>query len=113
MNKFIHGLIAAFFGFACLCLWGMLNLTSVVMFRVSENPPAFTRFCIGLKPLFVVLPIIAVAYCFYVWIRKADLRRSWVSFFAATMGSLVLILMPTLIAVWLPVIQFIELTARK
>lgn len=113
MNKFIHGVIMAFFGFACLCLWGMLNLTSVVMFRVSENPPAFTRLWVGLKPLFVVLPILALAYCLVVWIRQADVRRTWVSFFAATMGSLVLILMPTLIAVWLPVIQFIELAARK
>jgi hypothetical protein len=113
MNKLIHGLIAAFFAFACLCLWGMLNLTSHVMFRVSDNPPAFTQFCIGLKPLYVVLPIVAVAYCFYVWIRKADTRRSWVSFFAATMGSLVVVMLPTLLAIWLPVIQFMDIATKK
>jgi hypothetical protein len=113
MNKLIHGLIAAFFAFACLCLWAMLNLTEHIMFRVTENPPGFTQFCIGLKPLFVVLPILAVAYCIYVWIRKADTRRSWISFFAATMGSLVVVMLPTLLAVLLPVIQFMELTVKK
>ena len=112
MNKIIHGLIAAFFAFACACLWGMLNLTSHAMLRVSDQPPAFTLFCVGLRPLFVALPIVAGAYCLYVWIRKTDVRRSWVPFFAATMGSLVLVMLPTMIAVWLPVIQFIELTGR-
>ena len=113
MNKTIHGFIAALFAFACSCLWGMLTLISHVMIRVSDHPPAFTQFWVGLRPLFVVLPVVATAYCVYVWIRKTDSRRSWVPFFAATMGSLVLIMLPTMIAVWLPVIQFIELTGRK
>ena len=113
MNKAIHGLIAASFAFACWCLWGMLTLTSRVMLRVSDHPPAFTQLCVGLRPLFAVLPVVAAVYCLYVWIRKADLRRSWVAFFAATMGSLVLVMLPTLIAVWLPVIQFIDLTGKK
>ena len=113
MNKIIHGFIMAFFAFACACLWGMLNLTSVAMFRVSDQPPAFTLFCVGLRPLFVVLPIVAAAYCLYVWIRKADIGRSWVPFFAATTGSLVVVMLPTMIAIWLPIIQFIELTGKK
>ena len=113
MNKAIHGIIAASFAFACCCLWSMLNLTLHVMLRVSDHPPAFTQLCVGLRPLFVVLPVVAAAYCVYVWIRKADLRRSWVPFFAATMGSLVLVMLPTLLAVWLPVIQFIGMTGQK
>ena len=113
MNKIIHGLIAAGFAFACWCLWAMLKLTSHVMLRVSDHPPAFTQLCVELKPLLVVLPVLAAAYCLYVWIRKTDHRPSWVPFFAATMGSLVLVMLPTMIAVWLPMIQFIELTGKK
>jgi hypothetical protein len=113
MNKTIHGLIAAAFAFACWCLWGMLTLASKLMLRVSDHPPAFTELCVGLRPLFVVLPVLAAAYCLYVWIRKTDPRRSWVPFFAATMGSLVVVMLPTLIAVWLPVIQFIGLAGAK
>ena len=113
MNKIIHGLIAVFFAFACWCLWGMLTLTASVMLRVSDHPPAFTQLCVGLRPLFVALPILAAGYCLYVWIRKTDIRCSWVPFFAATIGSLVLVMLPTMIAVWLPVIQFIELAGKK
>ena len=111
MNKIIHGVIAGFFAFACWCLWGMLTLISQVMGRVSEHPPGFTQIIVGLRPLFVILPIVAATYCFFVWVRKPDSRHPWVPFFAGAMGILMLVTLPTMIAVWLPVIQFIELTA--
>ena len=113
MNKLIHGLIAVSFAFACLCLWGMLTLTSHVPPRVAGQVPAFTQFCIGLRPLFVVLPVVAAAYCLYVWIRKTDHRHSWVPFFATTMGCLMVVMLPTIIAVWLPVIQYIGVIGTK
>ena len=112
MYKVIHGLITALFAFACFCLWGMLGLTSHVVLRVSDHPPAFTQLWVSLRPLFVVLPALAAAYCVYVWIRKSDSGRSWVPYFAAIMGSLVSVMLPTMIAVWLPVMQFIELTRK-
>lgn len=113
MNKLIHGLIAVSFAFACLCLWGMLTLTSNTMLRMQAQPPAFTQFCIGLRPLFVVLPIMVAAYCLYVWIRKTDLlQRPWMPFFAATMGCLVVVTLPTMMAAWLPVIQFIGVIGK-
>ena len=113
MNKIIHGLIAVLFAFACCCLWGMLTLISHVLPRVSDDPPAFTELCVGLRPLLIVLPVLAAAYSLYVSIQKAKIRRSWVPFCTATAGSLVTITLPTLIAVGLPVIQFIELTGKK
>lgn len=109
MNKTIHGLIALCFAFACLCLWGMLTLSSQVILRSSTTAPAFTRFCIGLRPTFVVLPILAAAYCLYVWMRKTGPSRSWVPYFAATTGLLVITMLPTLIAVWLPFIHFMAM----
>ena len=113
MNKPIHGLITASFGVSCWFLWGMLRLTEGYMHRVSDYPPQFTQLCVSLRPTFVVLPILALAYCIYVWCRKADPRRNWVGFFAAITATLMLILLPTLIAVWLPMVKFMEMTSRS
>jgi hypothetical protein len=112
MNKTIHGLIAAFFGIACCFLWGILSLASMLMVRASDHAPAFTQLCVGWKPLLVVLPLVGVIYCVYVWIRKNDGRCTWQGFFAGTMATLMLVMLPTLIACWLPVVQFIELSKR-
>ena len=108
MNRLIHGLIAVFFGVACWFLWGVLTLTSNVMLRISDHPPAFTQLCVSLRPVLVVLPALAAGYCLLVWIRKAEVVNSWFGFLASTMMALVLVLIPTMIAIWLPVIQFIE-----
>jgi len=62
--------------------------------------------------VFAVLPFIAAAYCIYVWIRKTDGRRSWVSFFAATMGVLVVVTLPTFVAMYLPLVAQLEHLAK-
>jgi len=111
MNKLIHAVILAVFGIACWFVWGMLTLTTHVG---GEGPlPAFTRLCLGLRPVAVVLPIVAAAYCLYVWIRKADGRRSWVGFFAATMCALVLVTFPTFVAAYLPLVNSLNRLASK
>jgi hypothetical protein len=113
MNKIIHGLIALFLSLACLCLWGMLNIISHTMLRVAAHPPGFTQLCVELRPLIFVLPALAVIYCVYVWLGKKSIQHSWMPFFAAAMGSLVLVGLPVIIAAWLPVIQFIEQNGLK
>jgi len=65
------------------------------------------------RPLLVVLPILAAAYCIYVWVRKTDERRSWVGFFAATMCALVLVTLPTMVAAYLPLIESLSRLAGK
>ena len=111
MNKLIHAVILAVFGIACWFVWAMLTLTTHV--RGGGELPAFTRLCVGLRPLALVLPIIAAAYCIYVWIRKADGRRSWVGFFAATMCALVLVMLPTFVAAYLPLLDSLNWLASK
>jgi hypothetical protein len=113
LNKLIHGLVAVGLSIACWFLWGMLRLTAGFMHRVSDYPPMFTQLCVSLKWVFAVLPIVALAYCLVVWVRKPDPHHSWVGFFATTMGVLVLTAMPALIAVWLPMVKFIEQAAGK
>jgi hypothetical protein len=84
MNKFIHGLIFVFFGIVCWFEWAVLTLTSHV---IRGGPlPGFSRLCVELKPVFVVLPVLALAYCLFVWSRKTEPRNSWIGFFAVTMA---------------------------
>lgn len=112
MNKLIHAGILAVFGIACWIVWGMLTLTSHV--RTDGTPlPAFTRLCIGLRPVAVALPIIAAAYCVYVWVRKPGPSRSWIGFFAATMCALVLVTLPTFVAAYLPLVASLDRLVSK
>lgn len=113
MNKLIHGLIAAFFGIACWLLWAMLTVVSKLILRVSDQPPLFTQLIVDLKPLLILLPVLVVGYCLFVWIRRVEKSPSWVGFFAGAMMALVLIMLPTMIAVWLPVIQFVDQTITR
>ena len=103
MNKVINAVILVVFGIACWCVWGMLVLAGHV--GAGGQLPAFTRLCIALRPVVVVLPIAAAAYCIFVWIRKADGRRSWVGFFATTVCALILVGLPTFVAAYLPLID--------
>ncbi len=105
MNKSIHALIVAVFAIACLFLSWMLALIAQLMPRMPL--PGFTQFCVSLKPVLYVLPILAVAYCCRVWFSKEATRRSWVGFFAGTMMALVLVMVPTIIATWLPMLAVV------
>jgi len=92
----------------------MLTLTmQSIRFGGGYSLPAFTQLCIRFRPLLVVLPILAAAYCIYVWVRKTDERRSWVGFFAATMCALVLVTLPTMVAAYLPLIESLSRLAGK
>jgi hypothetical protein len=96
LNLIIHGLILAFFSIGCWFLWGLLQL------------PAFTVLVVGFMPYLIAPPVLAAAYCAYVWFWKSGGRSSWIGFFATTMAVLVLLTLPTLIAVLLPMIAFMN-----
>lgn len=112
MNKLLHGGILAVFAFACLLMWGMLTLVSNG--PMSIDAPAFTRLWADLRWIFWVLPIVAAGYCCFVFFRKDLPQGNWFGFFAAVMTALVLMLLLTLVAVWLPlVVRFTELAANR
>jgi len=106
MNKLAHTLVLAVFGIACYFTWGILTLASRT--GHGEGLPDFTTLCIGLRPVLIVLPIIAAAYCLWIWFRKAERLPSWMGFFAATTSALVLVTFPTLIAAYLPLLKAIN-----
>jgi hypothetical protein len=115
MNKIIHGLVLVFFGIGCWWSWALLTACKNFSMVLLEGGslPAFTRLCLGLRPALYVLPLLALAWCVFVWFRKAESRGSWVSFFAASTSVILLVAFPTVIAVYLPMVQAFSLMAGK
>jgi hypothetical protein len=111
MNKIAHALILAVFGIACFFLWSVLKLAPYI--GHGQALPAFTLFCVKLRPMTIALPILATAYCLWIWFRKADRLPSWVAFFATTMSILVLLILTTLIAALLPLISVADRLASN
>jgi hypothetical protein len=113
MKKLIHALVLAVFGFGCWITWAILTLAPQVRRADPAALPAFTRLCISLRPLVIALPMVAVIYCIWVWSRKADRVPSWVGFFAAATGALVLVTLPALVAAYLPLLSAVNTLASK
>ena len=113
MKKFIHLLILAMFGFGCFCSWGILALLAPFVRHANLPLPGFTILCISLRPVVIALPMIAAVYCVWVWIRKADRVPSWTGFFAAMVGVLVFVTLPTMIAAYLPVLAAVNHLTSK
>jgi hypothetical protein len=113
MKKLAHILVLAVFAVACWFLWGILHLAAVTGYGQALPLPAFTILCIALRPVLIVLPILAAGYCLWVMFRKAERLPSWLTFFAATMSVLVLVTLPTLVAAYLPLLKTINHLASR
>jgi hypothetical protein len=112
MNKIIHGVVLALFGAACWFVSLILRLPP--MAARGRMLPAFTRLCMGLGPyLLLGLAILATAYCLRVWLRKTDTGNSWVAFLATTVAALGLVLLPTIVAIYLPVVDALNHLAHN
>jgi hypothetical protein len=122
MNKWMHAVVLAVFGGACWFL-GLLILKLPLMVlpataRLRSVPPeqvtlpAFTRLCMDAGPiLLAALTFLALVYCVYVWTRKGERAASWTGFLATTMSALVLVLLPSMVAIYLPLVDFINRSA--
>jgi len=108
MKKLAHILVLAVFGVACWFLWGILHLVA----HGALALPGFTLLCVALRPVLIILPILAAAYCLGILFLKAERLPSWVPFFATTMSVLVLVTPPTLFAAYLPLLRAIELFGK-
>ena len=115
MNKLAHGIILAFFGAACWLVWALLQLPLMVRVHgVAPQLPAFTKFCMEVGPSFVGgLAALATAYCVWVWFRKAESRPSWVGFLATATGSLFLVSLPVVVAIYLPLVNALNTLPAK
>ncbi len=115
MNKIAHAIILALFGVACWLVWVLLQLPLMVRLHgVELHLPAFTRFCMGVGPIVIIgLATLATAYCIWVWLRKAAPRNSWVGFLAAATGSLFLVTLPVVVALYLPLVNALQSLPAK
>src|SRR5262249_3031485 len=118
MNKILHALVLIIFGGACWFLSLILRLPLMVQTMTARLPsvppgqsvlPAFTRMCMAVGPfLLAALALLALSYCIYVCVRKAERQASWVGFLATTMSALVLVILPTVVAIYLPLVDFLD-----
>ena len=112
MNKIIHGIVLALFGAACWFVSLILRLPT--MAAPGRVLPAFTRLCMGLEPyLLLGLAILATAYCLRVWIRKTDTGNSWVAFLSTSVAALGLLMLPTIVAIYLPLVDALNHLAHS
>jgi hypothetical protein len=109
LNKIMHGLILVFFSVGCWFLWAMLQFPHRMVWANGMNMPAFTRLVMSFGSSFLAVPpLLAAVYCVFVWVRRPNGRSSWVGFLATSMAVLILITLPTLIALLLPMIAFMN-----
>ena len=68
----------------------------------------------GLGPSVIIgLATLATGYCVWVWLRKAETTRSWVGFLATATGSLFLITLPIVVAIYLPLVSALQSLPAK
>lgn len=104
MNKIIHAIVLLLFGASCWFVSLILRLPP--MAAPGQQLPAFSRFCMGLGPFVLLgLAILATCYCVWVWTRKTDNRGSWVGFLATAVAALGLVMLPIVVAIYLPLVQ--------
>lgn len=118
MNKAMHAVVLVVFGAACGLLLLILKLPSMVLPAIarlsSVTPgqavlPAFTRLCMAVGPVLIaVLAVLAFGYCIYIWVRKAERPPSWTGFLSATMCALVLVLLPSIVAIYIPLVDLLN-----
>jgi hypothetical protein len=93
-------------------VWAILKLPLLTPSR--EHLPAFTRLCLGLVPgLLLGLAIAATAYCLRIWIPKTDPGHSWLAFLATAAAVLGLVMLPTIIAIYLPLVGALNSLAHN
>jgi hypothetical protein len=119
MNKLMHAVVLAVFAGACWFLALILIKLPMMVLpataRLRSVPleqaalPAFTRLCMGAGPvLLAVFGLLALGYCIYVWARKAERVAPWTGFLATTMSALVLVLLPSMVAIYIPLVDFLN-----
>ena len=123
MNKTLHAVVMIVFAGACWFLAMMLRLPSMIEPMAAKLPnaqpgqtvlPAFTRMCMVAGPIILaVLAVLALGYCVYVWLRKSERQMPWVNFLATTMSALLVLALPTVVAIYLPLVAFLNLSGAS
>lgn len=111
MKRLIYALGLTVFAFNCWFAWALVTLTLDIR-NAGRVLPYFANLCISLRPVMIVLPILAVAYCLWAWLRKPEQVPSWTGFFVATMGVLIGIVFPAMVSSYLLLVDPMKLVFR-
>lgn len=112
MKKLTSALVLAVFGFNCWFAWAMLTLLLDIR-NAGRVLPHFTNLCISLRPLLVLLPIVAVAYGLWLWLRKPTNVPAWTSLIVITMTLRILFVFPALLTSYWLVIDPVRSSVMK
>ena len=108
----MHGVVLALFAGECWFVSVILKLPT--MTGRGGVLPAFTRMCMAVGPILLgALAILATAYCVWVWSRKTETRSTWVGFLSTTMAGLGFVMLPTLVAIYLPLVDVLNRMASR
>jgi len=111
-NIIAHGVVLLVFSVGCFFLWALLRIPLFLQGTLAKlgghRLPAFTQMVMDYGSFLYLPPLVAAAYCVYVWFRKSRGTGSWMGFFATTVAVLVLLTLPTVFAALLTVVQILQ-----
>src|SRR6266480_2916210 len=117
MNKTLHAVVLIVFTGACWFLSLMLKLPLMVQAMMAKLPsvpseppglPAFTTLCMTAGPFLLAgFVFLALSYCVYWWVRKGERQPRCIGFLATTTSALLLVVLPTVVAIYLPLVEFL------
>jgi len=108
MKTLTSVLVLGVFGSSCLLAWAMLGLMSNVK-SAGRAVPYFTDLCIFLRPVLIVLPLVALAYYLWLWFRKEERVSRWMGFVMATMTALIVFVLPAMSTSYLLIIDQVKM----
>jgi hypothetical protein len=58
--------------------------------------PYFTNFCVSLRFTLLILPLIAIAYCLWLWLHREERASQWTGFIVGTMAVMIVFVLPAM-----------------
>jgi hypothetical protein len=107
MTKVSNALVFGVFAGSCLIARAMLTLMLEVR-NAGRVLPFWTNQCISLRPLLLLMPIAAAAYCLWLCLRKGESASRGTAFVVATMTPLILFVLPAIATSYLPMMYLVR-----
>jgi hypothetical protein len=107
MRKLANVLVLGVFAGSCLIARAMLTLMLEVR-NTGRVLPYLSNLCISLRPLLLLMPIAAAAYCLWLWLRKGEEASRGTGFVLATMTLLILFVLPAIATSYLPMMSLVR-----
>ena len=108
MKKLTCALVLGVFGSTCLLAWAMLSLMFDVK-HAGRALPYFTDLCLVLRPVLIVLPVVAVAYYLWLCFQQEERLSRWMGFVVVTMTALIVFVLPAISTSYLVMVDPVKM----